>query len=191
LPPEEDPSSLLRSGPINVGLNNAGSSKHSVNDTYSASVKPRAGIRDLTKKISITTTQGIKSFLPVTRTMRKRQTYREAGTILSLSSPDKRKAREGICSAAGSDLSDYVEQSPRKIFTAKSPRLRTVSPSPCKPLAKKTMKVIEISSESDSDGPEGRTLIPLCPLLRARARAMTSRHPSTKANLDEDIIDLT
>jgi hypothetical protein len=59
------------------------------------------------------------------------------------------------------------------------------------------MKIIEISSESDTD-PED--VIPLHPLLRARARAMASRNLPTKINLEDDktrissecdIIDLT
>lgn len=210
LPPEGDShksDSLLRRGKGDISAredSQASSSKHpEITNVSSASVKPRTGIRDLTKnkkQASTTTTQSnMKSFFSVTHSSSNITKKPPSSTTHGANvppSPSKRKKSPGL-SGELSDLGDFLKKSPRKNLMDKSSRSRTVSPSPSKPIAKKSMKVIEISSDSDSDGPEGRSMTPLCPLLRARARAraLTSRHSSTVKLCNEgtssNIIDLT
>jgi len=205
LPPEGDSNkkdSPLRRSKGNIcATEDSRTRSNEVKDVSSAPIKPRTGIRDLTrnKKQTSTATQGnLKTFFPVTHSSsnitKKLPSSTSRGTNVP-PSPSKRKS-SGL--SGESDLGEFLKKSPRKRITDKSPRSRTVSPSPSKPITKKSMKVIEISSDSDSDGPEGRSITPLCPLLRARARALTSRHSPTETNMklgkpkiSSDIIDLT
>ena len=205
-PPEDsDEYDVILREELNIRATDAfqvGSNKPPVND------KPRAAIRDLTKrnKQSITTTtkeNGLKSFFPVThassRITKKSsiQTSRDTDKIVLLS-PPKSKTRVDIGAPAESVLSDHIKKSPRQRFEETSRCAGAVSPSPSRPQVKKSMKIIEISSDSDSDR---ENVVPLQPLLRARARVMTSRNPSTKTSLQlrnedkpwisSDIIDLT
>ena len=187
---------IRRLSPPNIGAINSSrgrSSKPPDDD------KPRAAIRDLTKKNkqSTTTANDLKSFFPVTYSsshITKKtsvQTSRDADRTVPLS-PSK---RTDIGASAESDLSDHILKSPRKRFGETSRCARADSPSPSKPQVKKSIKFIEISSDSDSD--RENAIPPLQPLLRARARLMTSQNPSTrtrnedKPQISSYIIDLT
>ena len=168
---------LRRKGRTNTSLSSsserleAASRIHPVDNVSSISVKPRAVIRDLTKK---------RHILSATMQDRTQVSFRSSS-----------KKQEGS-SCTESDLGNHIKKSPRKSLTNKSQRARPVSPSPSKPLSKKFMNVIEISSESDCDEPLREIMHPL---LRARARAMTSQLSATKTILEpripSDIIDLT
>jgi Holliday junction resolvase YEN1 len=205
LPPKGDSYKsefLLRRGMGNISASEGsqtGSGKRpDVKDFSLTPVKPRTGIRDLTKNkklASTTTTQvDMKSFFPVTQSssnITKKPTPRGAKVPPS---PSKRKSP---VLSGESDRGEFSKRTPRK-KTDESGRSRTISPSPSMPIVKKSVKVIEISSDSDS---EERSMTPLRPLLRARARALTSRHSLMKTNLklhnegkpkiSSDIIDLT
>ena len=169
LSPPEDPDefdAFLSRGPDirATGASQAGSSKPPVRE------KPWAATRDLTRKNKLSTSpkmeNALKSFFPVTHSSSHstKKTFIQKpcdiDRIVPLS-PLKRKKRNNTDASAESDLSDYIKESPRKRFTKTSPHAGTVA-IPSKPQVKKSMDIIEISSDSDSD--QGN----LQPLLRTK-----------------------
>ena len=118
-----------------------------------------------------------------------RDIERNKATTLVLSSPSKRKIQEkNTSSHSDSEHGNQRNKSPRKGSGHRSPRVRPVSPSPCKSRQRRPMATIEISSESDSDNSLPATIVPvkaLPPLLRAKARVTPS------SAISSDIIDLT
>ncbi|KAF9561585.1 hypothetical protein CPC08DRAFT_707255, partial [Agrocybe pediades] len=95
----------------------------------------------------------------------------------------RRLHQRGSGSSSELDLPERLKKSPRKKVEHTSPpwSSRPVSPSPASPkpripLQKKFDDVIEISSDSESDGPVPVKSKPLPPLLVARSKSASSSH---------------
>ena len=119
-------------------------------------------------------------------------------------SPSKRKVKSIVVASCSDSDSQRIKKSPRKMVKNKLPgRKRPASPTPGVSRSTQTKtydKVIEVSSDSDSDG-SLPSRITLPPLMAARARATTNKsiqdtillksHKQTVHATPSKIIDLT
>ena len=124
-------------------------------------------------------------------------------------SPSRRKAKSIVMALCSDSDSHHLNKSSRKLVKKTSPgrKQRPASPTPgvsCSTQTKSYSKVIEVSSDSDSDGSLPSHIAVLPPLLAARVRAKTKSNqdvtlshlkPVIRNNLayttTSEIIDLT